>query len=85
MLNLRTKEQDTELTRQSLAALNTMRIRFPGKTEEEADAVLDEVCVCGVCACYWVCRRGSVLSPEPTRRWLLLTITNLSTIATCLA
>ncbi|XP_046892762.1 tubulin polyglutamylase TTLL7 isoform X1 [Hypomesus transpacificus] len=43
MLNLRTKEQDTELTRQSLAALNTMRIRFPGKTEEEADAVLDEI------------------------------------------
>lgn len=29
--------------RQTLAALTAMRIRFPGKTEEEADAVLDEV------------------------------------------
>lgn len=30
--------------RQTLAALTAMRIRFPGKTEEEAEAVLDEVC-----------------------------------------
>lgn len=29
--------------RQTLAALTAMRIRFPGKTEEEAEAVLDEV------------------------------------------
>uniref|UniRef100_A0A4W5JTM8 Tubulin tyrosine ligase-like family, member 7 n=1 Tax=Hucho hucho TaxID=62062 RepID=A0A4W5JTM8_9TELE len=36
-------DQETELTRQSLAALSAMRIRFPGKTEEEAEAVLDEI------------------------------------------
>ena len=38
---------------QTLAALTAMRIRFPGKTEEEADSVLDEVgtyCYC-VCMC----------------------------------
>ena len=29
--------------RQTLAVLTAMRIRFPGKTEEEAEAVLDEV------------------------------------------
>lgn len=29
--------------RQTLSALTAMRIRFPGKTEEEAEAVLDEV------------------------------------------
>uniref|UniRef100_A0A8C6NW69 Tubulin tyrosine ligase like 7 n=1 Tax=Nothobranchius furzeri TaxID=105023 RepID=A0A8C6NW69_NOTFU len=35
LLNLRSKEQEAELVRQTLLALNTMRIRFPGKTEEE--------------------------------------------------
>lgn len=29
--------------RQTLAVLTAMRIRLPGKTEEEAEAVLDEV------------------------------------------
>uniref|UniRef100_A0A3Q3GQ71 Tubulin tyrosine ligase-like family, member 7 n=1 Tax=Labrus bergylta TaxID=56723 RepID=A0A3Q3GQ71_9LABR len=37
------KEQEAELVHQSLAALTAMRIRFPGKTEEEAEAVLDEI------------------------------------------
>ncbi|KAJ7986715.1 hypothetical protein DPEC_G00342770 [Dallia pectoralis] len=45
MLTLRSKEQETELMRQSLAALRAMRIRFPGKTEEEAKAVVDEILV----------------------------------------
>ncbi|KAM7387905.1 hypothetical protein PAMP_024116 [Pampus punctatissimus] len=43
LINLRSKEQDAELVRQTLAALTAMRIRFPGKTEEEAEAVLDEI------------------------------------------
>ncbi|XP_034035050.1 tubulin polyglutamylase TTLL7 [Thalassophryne amazonica] len=43
LLNLRSKEQETELVHQTFAVLNTMRIRFPGKTEEEAEAVLDEI------------------------------------------
>ncbi|XP_030288605.1 tubulin polyglutamylase TTLL7 isoform X1 [Sparus aurata] len=43
LINLRSKEQEAELVRQTLAALTAMRIRFPGKTEEEADSVLDEI------------------------------------------
>ncbi|KAJ0032514.1 hypothetical protein NQD34_002595 [Periophthalmus magnuspinnatus] len=43
LTNLRSKEQELELVRQTLAALTAMRIRFPGKTEEEAEAVLDDV------------------------------------------
>ncbi|MGH0127584.1 UNVERIFIED_CONTAM: hypothetical protein FKN15_028509 [Acipenser sinensis] len=43
LLNLRTKEQEAAMTRQTLAALNEMRIRFPGKTEEEAELMLDDI------------------------------------------
>lgn len=42
-INLRSKEQEAELMSQTLAALTAMRIRFPGKSEEEAESVLDEV------------------------------------------
>lgn len=37
------KEQEAELMQQTLAALREMRIRYPGKSEEEAEAMLDEV------------------------------------------
>ncbi|XP_058890677.1 tubulin polyglutamylase TTLL7-like [Acipenser ruthenus] len=43
LLNLRTKEQEAAMTRQTLAALNEMRIQFPGKTEEEAELMLDDI------------------------------------------
>ncbi|XP_057696081.1 tubulin polyglutamylase TTLL7 isoform X1 [Corythoichthys intestinalis] len=43
LINPRSKEQETEFVRQTLTALMAMRIRFPGKTEEEAEAVLDEI------------------------------------------
>ncbi|XP_066503559.1 tubulin polyglutamylase TTLL7 isoform X2 [Hoplias malabaricus] len=43
LLNVRSKDQEAELTRQTLAALGEMRIRFPGKSEEEAEAVLNEI------------------------------------------
>ncbi|XP_048832720.1 tubulin polyglutamylase TTLL7 isoform X2 [Brienomyrus brachyistius] len=43
LVNLRTKEQEAELTRQTLAALNEMRIRFAGKSEEEAEMLLNEI------------------------------------------
>uniref|UniRef100_A0A669EF05 Tubulin tyrosine ligase-like family, member 7 n=1 Tax=Oreochromis niloticus TaxID=8128 RepID=A0A669EF05_ORENI len=42
-LRVNTKEQEAELVRQTLAVLTAMRIRFPGKTEEEAEGVLDEI------------------------------------------
>lgn len=43
LTSLRSKEQELELVRQTLAALTAMRIRFPGKTEEDAEAVLDDI------------------------------------------
>uniref|UniRef100_A0A3B5L0U3 Tubulin tyrosine ligase-like family, member 7 n=1 Tax=Xiphophorus couchianus TaxID=32473 RepID=A0A3B5L0U3_9TELE len=43
LINLKSKEQEVEMVRQTLSALTAMRIRFPGKTEEEAEAVLDEI------------------------------------------
>ncbi|XP_077573428.1 tubulin polyglutamylase TTLL7 isoform X2 [Stigmatopora nigra] len=43
LINLRSKEQEEELVRQTLTALMAIRIRFPGKTEEEAEIVLDEI------------------------------------------
>uniref|UniRef100_A0A8C7YXE1 Tubulin tyrosine ligase-like family, member 7 n=1 Tax=Oryzias sinensis TaxID=183150 RepID=A0A8C7YXE1_9TELE len=43
LIHLRSKEQEADLVHQTLAALTAMRIRFPGKTEEEAEAVLDEI------------------------------------------
>uniref|UniRef100_A0A8C6TUR4 Tubulin tyrosine ligase-like family, member 7 n=1 Tax=Neogobius melanostomus TaxID=47308 RepID=A0A8C6TUR4_9GOBI len=43
LTSLRSKEQEMELVRQTLAALTAMRIRFPGKTEDEAEAVLDDI------------------------------------------
>ncbi|XP_005993927.1 tubulin polyglutamylase TTLL7 [Latimeria chalumnae] len=43
LLNLRTKEQEKELTRQAVCALNDMRIHFPGKTDEEVELILDDI------------------------------------------
>ncbi|XP_061739969.1 tubulin polyglutamylase TTLL7 isoform X3 [Nerophis ophidion] len=43
LISLRSPEQEAELVRQTLTALMAMRIRFPGKTEEEAESVLDEI------------------------------------------
>lgn len=37
------KEQEAELMQQTLTALGEMRIRYPGKSEEEAEAMLDEI------------------------------------------
>uniref|UniRef100_A0A8C1V9C3 Tubulin tyrosine ligase-like family, member 7 n=1 Tax=Cyprinus carpio TaxID=7962 RepID=A0A8C1V9C3_CYPCA len=37
------KEQEAALMQQTLAALGEMKIRYPGKSEEEAEAVLDEI------------------------------------------
>ncbi|XP_078264211.1 tubulin polyglutamylase TTLL7 [Rhinoraja longicauda] len=43
LLNFRTKEQEEELVRETQAALNEMRIKFPGKSNEEAEVLLDEI------------------------------------------
>ncbi|XP_062920843.1 tubulin polyglutamylase TTLL7 isoform X3 [Mobula hypostoma] len=42
-VNFRTKEQDEELTKETQVALNEMRIKFPGKSNEEAEVLMDEI------------------------------------------
>ena len=37
------KEREDELGRRTLTSLNDMRIKFPGKSDEEADLILDKV------------------------------------------
>ena len=37
------QQLDEETTKKTLIALNDMRIKFPGKTDEEADYLLDKV------------------------------------------
>lgn len=37
------KEREDELTKKTLQALNDMRIKFPGKTDQEAELILDTV------------------------------------------
>ena len=37
------KEREEELTQKTLNSLNEMRIKFPGKTDQEADILLDKV------------------------------------------
>lgn len=38
-----TKDREEELTKKTLSALNDMHIKFPGKTDSEADLLLDKV------------------------------------------
>ncbi|XP_063284061.1 tubulin polyglutamylase TTLL7 isoform X2 [Pelobates fuscus] len=38
-----TKEQEDDLTRQTLAVLRDLRIRFPGKVEEETCSIIEEI------------------------------------------
>lgn len=42
-LNSMVKEREDELTRKTLSSLNEMRIKFPGKTDQEAELLLDLV------------------------------------------
>lgn len=37
------KEREDELSKKTLIALNDMRIKFPGKSDEEAEMILDKV------------------------------------------
>lgn len=66
------KEQEAELMQQTLAALGEMRIRYPGKSEEEAEAVLDEVS-------YAAERKRSVRAGEPAALFPLVPRTHLRT------
>ena len=37
------RERDEEMVKRTLMALNDMKIKFPGKSEEEAEYILDKV------------------------------------------
>ena len=37
------REREDELCRRTLQAVNDMRIKFPGKSDQEADLILDKV------------------------------------------
>uniref|UniRef100_A0A8D0E3L1 Tubulin tyrosine ligase like 7 n=1 Tax=Salvator merianae TaxID=96440 RepID=A0A8D0E3L1_SALMN len=39
----RTKEQEETLTRETLVVFNDMKIRFPGKTNEEAELIIEDI------------------------------------------
>ncbi|XP_074077912.1 tubulin polyglutamylase TTLL7 isoform X3 [Macrotis lagotis] len=41
--HMRTKEQEEEFTRQTLFILRDMKIRFPGKTDEESERIIEDI------------------------------------------
>ncbi|XP_027729768.1 tubulin polyglutamylase TTLL7 [Vombatus ursinus] len=41
--HLRTKEEEEEFTRQTLFILRDMKIRFPGKTDEESERIIEDI------------------------------------------
>uniref|UniRef100_A0A8C8RD55 Tubulin polyglutamylase TTLL7 n=1 Tax=Pelusios castaneus TaxID=367368 RepID=A0A8C8RD55_9SAUR len=43
LLQQRTKEQEEALTRETLFIFNDMRIKFPGKTDEEAELIIENI------------------------------------------
>uniref|UniRef100_A0A8D0HHM0 Uncharacterized protein n=1 Tax=Sphenodon punctatus TaxID=8508 RepID=A0A8D0HHM0_SPHPU len=43
--SVRTKEQEATLTKETLFIFNDMRIRFPGKTDEKAELILEDVSI----------------------------------------
>ncbi|XP_066479776.1 tubulin polyglutamylase TTLL7 isoform X2 [Tiliqua scincoides] len=43
LMHQRTKEQEESLTKETLVVFNEMRIRFPGKTNEEAELILEDI------------------------------------------
>jgi hypothetical protein len=43
ILALTTREREEELTRRTLVLLNEMRIKFPGKTDDEAEWILNSL------------------------------------------
>lgn len=51
LLHQKTKEQEETLTRETLLIFNDMKIRFPGKTSEETELILEDVSI----EAYWVC------------------------------
>ena len=47
------REREEELSRRTLQALLDMRIKFPGKTDEEAEVILESVSVGNFRGYFW--------------------------------
>lgn len=47
------REREEELSRRTLQALLDMRIKFPGKSDEEAEVILDSVSVGPYAGYFW--------------------------------
>ncbi|NXU89112.1 TTLL7 polyglutamylase, partial [Xiphorhynchus elegans] len=43
LLQQKTKEQEVALTKETLLLFNDMRIRFPGKTDEESELIIEDI------------------------------------------
>ncbi|XP_071420938.1 tubulin polyglutamylase TTLL7 isoform X2 [Pithys albifrons albifrons] len=43
LLQQKTKEQEVALTKETLHLINDMRIRFPGKTDEESELIIEDI------------------------------------------
>lgn len=52
-LDAAVREREEELSRRTLQALLDMRIKFPGKSDEEAEVILDSVSVGHYAGCFW--------------------------------
>ena len=51
-LDAAVREREEELSRRTLQALLDMRIKFPGKTDEEAEVILESVSVGHFAGCF---------------------------------
>ena len=60
-LNAAVREREDEWSRRTLQALVDMRIKFPGKTDEEAESILESVSKCG-----WLNYRSTVITGQTT-------------------
>lgn len=46
LLQQKTKEQEVALTKETLLIINDMRMKFPGKTDEESELIIEDVSIC---------------------------------------
>lgn len=45
LLQQKTKEQEIALTKETLLLINDLRIKFPGKTNEESELIIEDVSI----------------------------------------
>lgn len=45
LLQQKAKEQEVALTKETLLIINDMRMKFPGKTDEESELIIEDVSI----------------------------------------